>query len=110
MALQVAQFFGVGGGHIDRREIDVAARGFHHAGEILGPVGAGPCWRPGSGPRGCLRVGRKAGADGLRALVVKAEAVDRGAVFGQPEQARFGVARLRQGRCGTDFNEPKARA
>ena len=52
----------------------------------------------------------KAGGDGLGPLIVEPEAVDRGAVLGQSEQARFRVAGLWQGCCRADLDEAEARA
>ena len=54
--------------------------------------------------------GGKAGGQGVDAEVVEAHAVDDGVKFGQAEQARARVARLRARGDGADFDEAKAGA
>jgi hypothetical protein len=81
-----------------------------HLREIGGAVGArlvgaevepdDPAGRPRGEPAG----------DRLHAVVVEAEAVDRGAIGAQAEQARAGIAGLRARGRGADLDEAEARA
>ncbi len=108
---RVAQFLGVGGGDVDGGEIDVRAAERPARGRNRRRGRRCPCWRRGSGRPARVR-GRAArrAQDRLHPLVVEAEAVDRGAVLGQPEQARAGVAVLRAGGGGPDLEKAEARA
>ena len=48
------------------------------------------------------------GDKGVEAVVVEAQAVDQRVGLGQAKHARLGVARLRLGRDGTDFDKAKS--
>jgi hypothetical protein len=57
-----------------------------------------------------VRGPRQAPGDHLHAVVVEAEAVDRGRVLGQAEEARFRVAGLGARRGAADLEKAEARA
>ncbi len=49
-------------------------------------------------------------AGGGLSVIVEAHAIDHGFVFGEPEQARLGIARLRLWRDGADLDMAEAEA
>ena len=108
-ALQVAQFFGVGGGDVERHGADKAVEALHDLHIVGDPVLAvlvgakiGPDPRRAAPPR------VQAAGDHVEAVIVEAEAVDRRPVLRQPEEAGAGVAGLGAGGNRADFDEAEA--
>ena len=109
-ALQVAQPLGVRRGDVDGGEVDEGAGERQHLGEVGGAVGAVLVGAEVEADDAAGRPRREPGGDRGGAVVVEAEAVDDGAVPGQPEQARARVAGLRPRRRGADLDEAEAGA
>ena len=83
-----------------------AARNGQHAAKIGGAGRSCPCWPPGSAPPEPRRAaGGQPVGDGLRPLIVEAEAVDRGTVGVQSEQPQARIAGWGRGVGGADLDE-----
>jgi hypothetical protein len=109
-ALQIAKPLGVGRRDVDGGEIHMRPAEAQHAREIAHAVGAVLVRAEVQPHRDAARTGAKTRRDGFGALVVEAEAVDRGAVLRQPEKPRAGVAGLGQGGRRPDLHKAEARA
>jgi len=98
--LQIAQAFGTGGGDVDSRKVSLGSAQGQHPREICRTVGAGLVHAKVQPDGQAARAQGKPGLDRLCPVVVEAEAVDHRMVFGQAEQARARIARLRARRGG----------
>ena len=106
-ALQIAQAWRVGRGHVDRQVVGDRREGFdseHVVGDAVGGVLVGPDIDADEarGPS------REPGLRLVVAVIVEAEAVDDRRVFAQAEEPRTGVPGLRARRQRADLDETEA--